>query len=134
VSRVSLVKTSPAAAEATVQRLGEAGIEAEIVDRPNVVVRWASGGNYRVSVSVAAEALETARAEVARWEVESAPRIEALAREVQRGVLLASLPALAMLGWLLSRRNPSFWQWWVAVGLWALGLGVWGVRSRRRVR
>src|SRR5262245_2649214 len=86
---VVLLQTGRVAAEATVDRLQEIEIDAQVIDEPNVFVKLTAGGNYQVRVVVPEEDLERARAELARWEVESGPRIEALAREVRRGALRA---------------------------------------------
>jgi hypothetical protein len=87
VSLVVLLQTGRVAAEATVERLQEIEIDARVIDEPNVFVKLTTGGNYQVRVVVPEEDLERARAELARWEVESGPRIEALAREVRLGAL-----------------------------------------------
>src|SRR5262245_33054015 len=86
---VVLLQTGRVAAEATVDRLQEIEIDAQVLDDPNVFVKLTAGGNYRVRVVVPEEDLERARAELARWEVESRPRVDALAREVRRGALRA---------------------------------------------
>ncbi len=129
-----LLQTSIPSAEATVERLDAAGIEAFVIDRPNAIAWIATGGNYRVRVVVPEEALDAARGELARWEVEARPRIRALSREVQRALALASLPALFLGAGLFLARSSSSLAWTGVVILWLAGLGAWTASSRLRSR
>ncbi len=127
---VALVRTGRVAAEATVERLQDLGIEALVHDLPNVFVRLASGGNYRVQVVVPAADRARAQAEIERWAVEAAPRVRALAGEVQRvlgGLTLLALALGALLFWL----GVPFALGW-GCGAWVAGTAVWTWRSRRR--
>jgi len=127
-----LVQTGRAAAEATVERLQALGIEAQVLDEPNVFVKLTSGGNYRVRVVVAEEELERARAELVRWESEALPRLRPLTREVQ--ILLGGTTlAAALLGGalLIGGVRPAL-PW--AAGLWVAVLAAWVVRSRMRAK
>ena len=127
-----LLQTSRVSAEATVERLLARDIAAEIIDQPNSIVRLASGGNYRVRVAVPEEQLDAARAEIAAWEAEAAPRVNALARQVQLGLLGASLPAIALGAWFLTQPAQAFWRWALVIGVWLTGLGVWVFWTRAR--
>lgn len=129
-----LLQTSLRSAEATVERLGARGIEAVLVDRPNAIAWLLSGGTYRARVAVPEEALAEARAEIGRWEAEAAPRIRELAHAAQRGMLLASLPALALALGIGLARPASALGWIASFLLWLAGLAVWGVRSRAHAR
>lgn len=126
-----LLQTGRVAAEATVERLQALAINAQVIDRPNAFVRLSSGGNYRVRVAVPEEELERARAEIARWEVEAAPRVAVLAKEVQRGLVLASLPALAFAVVLVALRARSHAAWGGVLALWIACVAVWVWRSGR---
>lgn len=128
---VRLLRTSVPAAIATVERLAQQGIEADVGDLPNRIVQLLSGGNYQVSVLVAREALEPARAELERWHVEAGPRVASLARDVQRGVLLALTPGGVLALVLLLAGSTSSWAWGSVLALLFLGLVAWVVVSRR---
>ena len=121
MSHAELLQTGRVAAEATVRRLAALEIDAEVLDEPNVFTKLTSGGNYRVRVVVAEEDLERARTELARWEGESAPRVEALARE-------------ALVVWLLLRSNKQTSLWIATIPAWLVGLMSWAFWSRRRNR
>lgn len=125
-----LLQTSRVSAEATVERLQAAQIDAQVVDDPNVWVKLASAGNYRVRVAVPEEELERARGELARLARESEPRVRSLAREVQL-VLVCATFAAALLGTLLFRFGARV-ALGGATGLWILCLAAWVVRSRAR--
>ena len=127
-----LVQTGRVAAEATVARLQAFEIDAHVIDEPNVFVKLASGGNYRVRVVVPEEDLERARAELARWEREAAPRVRALAREARLGLFVSALPALALLVWILLRRDKDTGLWIAIVPAWLAGLMGWALWSRRK--
>lgn len=129
-----LLATGRVSAEATLERLLAIGIEARILDQPNVFVRLASGGNYRVRVVVPEADLALARAELARWEVEAGPRVQALAGEVRRVLVLAALPALGLAAWLLTRDPVPKWSLPAIFGFWLGGLGAWVLWSRMRSR
>ena len=128
-----LVQTSLVSAEATVARLEERGIEAVLIDRPNVIAWLVSGGNYRTRVAVPEESLPEAKAELARWEAEAKPRVAALARDVQRGLLLASLPAFLGAVLVAAAWPTSALGWSAVFILWLASLAVWGARSRARL-
>ena len=128
-----LVQTGRVAAEATVARLAALEIGAEVLDEPNVFVKLAAGGNYRVRVVVAEEDLERAQAELARWEAEAQPRVEHMARDMALGFFLGSLPALALLLWLLVRSNKNTGLWIMLAPAWLAGLMGWALWSRRRM-
>ena len=128
-----LVQTSLVSAEATVARLAERGIEAVLLDRPNVIAWLVSGGNYRTRVAVPEEVLSEAKAELASWEAEAKPRIAALARDVQRGLLLASLPAFVAAVAVAAVWPTSAVGWSGVAVLWLASLTVWGARSRSRM-
>jgi hypothetical protein len=131
---VPLVSTSRASALATVSRLRALAIDAQVIDDPNLFVRLTSGGNYRVRVLVAREDLERARAELARWEAEARPRLDSLARETRRGFLWGSIPAAALLLWLLLRSDKDSALWLAVVPAWLAGLLAWALWSRRRTK
>jgi len=124
--------TGRVAAEATLERLAELGIEAEIIDQPNVFVRLTSGGNYRVRVVVQEEDLERGRAELARWEAEAAPRVAALSSEVLRVLLLTAVPPLGLAGWLITREPVPHWSLAAIFGFWLGALAAWVLWSRLR--
>jgi hypothetical protein len=128
-----LLQTSRVSAEATAERLRALGIDAQILDQPNALLKLASGGNYRVRLAVPVEDLARARAELARWEAEAAPRVRALVRAVRPGFLLGSLPALALLAWLLVRRDKATALWILLPAAWLAGLMGWALWSRRRL-
>lgn len=127
-----LLSTSRVAARATLERLQALGIDARVDDDPNGFVKLTSGGNYRLRVAVPEEDLERARAELARWELEARPRVQALAREVRRGFLFGSLPALALLAWLIVREDKDTYLWIALAPAWLAGLMGWAFWSRRR--
>ena len=127
-----LLSTSRVAAKATLERLQALGIDAQVDDDPNGFVKLTSGGNYRLRVAVPEEDLERARAEMARWESEAGPRVQALAREVRTGFLFGSLPALALLAWLVVREDKDTYLWIALVPAWLAGLMGWAFWSRRR--
>ena len=129
-----LLSTSRVAALATVERLHALEIDARVLDDPNVFVKLASGGNYRVRVAVPEEELERARQELARWDREATPRVEALAREMRLGFLLGSLPALALLLWLVLRSRKDTGLWIAIVPAWLAGLMGWALWSRMRAK
>ena len=129
-----LLQTSRVAAEATVERLQERDIDAQVVDHPNVLLKLSAGGNYRVRVAVPDDQLERARAEVAQWEIEARPRVQELAREIQRGLLIGSLPALLLGLWFFVDPPQSGLVWPGLVLLWFAGLTGWAWWSRRRAR
>lgn len=131
---VRLVRTSAPAALATVERLQERGIDADVDEVPNRIVQLLSGGNYQVSVMVRAEALEEARAELARWSAEAAPRVASLAREVRRGVLLALAPGAVLAVVLVAVGSTSALAWGSVLLLLLLGLAAWVVVSRASAR
>jgi hypothetical protein len=131
---VRLLRTSPVAAIATVERLLERGVEADVGDVPNRIVQLLSGGHYRVSVLVPAGDLERARTELALWEAASAPRVTALARDVQRGLLLASLPGVGLAAFLLVGGSTSVGAWFGVLGLFLAGIVAWTLASRRAAR
>lgn len=128
-SLVALLHTGRVAAEVTVERLQVLGIEARILDLPNVFVRLTSGGNYRVRVVVPEPDLARARGELERWAEEARPRVRQLAREVQLVLVSATLAAAAVGGALFWLGVPRSAGW--AVGLWAVFLAGWVARSRR---
>jgi hypothetical protein len=127
---VLLVRTGRVAAEVTAERLIERGIEARVHALPNVWVRLASGGNYRVEVHVPSADLDAARAEMERWQIEAAPRVNALAREVGRVLAVAALVALGASAGLLAAGVPFAVPWGAGAGL--AVLVAWTLRSRRR--
>ncbi len=132
VSLAVLLQTGRVAAQATVARLQALAIDAQVLDEPNVFVKLASGGNYRVHVAVPEEELERSRTELARWEADAGPRVEALTRELRFGFLLGSLPALALLLWLLLRHEKNTGLWLAIVPAWLAGLMGWAFWDRRR--
>lgn len=127
-----LLSTSRVAALATVERLHALDIDARVLDDPNVFVKLASGGNYRVRVAVPEEELERARQELALWDRDATPRVEALAREMRLGFLLGSSPALALLLWLVLRSRKDTGLWIAIVPAWLAGLMGWALWSRMR--
>jgi hypothetical protein len=127
---VVLLSTGRVAAEATAERLLELGIEARVHGLPNVFVRLASGGNYRVQVIVPEADLARARAELEQWAVEAAPRVRVLAREVQRVLGALTLAALGLGGLLLWLGVPFALLWGVA--FWLAATAHWTWRSRLR--
>ena len=130
-----LLQTSRVSAEATVARLQALAIDARVLDEPNVITKLASGGNYRVRVAVPEEELEQARTELARWEEEANPRVRVLAHQARLGFLLGSLPALALLLWLLLGTNRDTGLWIAITPAWLAGLLGWAFWSRwRRAR
>ncbi len=129
-----LLQTSRVSAEATVDRLQAAEIDAQVIDRPNPFLKLSAGGNYRVRVAVPEEDLERARAELALWETEARPRVHRLAREVQLGLMLGSLPALAVGGVFLARPPETVLVWPTLLLVWFCGLAGWAWWSRRRAR
>lgn len=118
---VILTQLTRVPAEATVERLKGIGIEAHILDQPNVFTKGSTGGQYRVRVSVDEQDLERAQAELARWEIEAAPRVDALARQVGRQFLVASLPALVWILLCVAHVLPRTWLF-VFPGVWLAGL------------
>jgi len=129
-----LLQTSQTSAEAVVARLERERIEAVVIDEPHWIARLVSFGTYRVRVAVPEERLAEARAALARQDEEARPRLNALAREVQRALLVASLPALA-LGIALALLGSSSWIAWTALlPLWIGGLALWSVLSRARAK
>lgn len=127
-----LLQTGRVAAEATVARLQALAIDAEVLDEPNVFVKLACGGNYRVRVAVPEEDLERARGELALWAREAGPRVEGLARSIRLGFFLGSLPALALLLWLVLRSDKKTALWIMLAPAWLAGLMAWAWWSRRR--
>jgi hypothetical protein len=127
---VQLLSTSRVAAETTVARLEARGIEAEVVGEPNVFVKLASGGNYRVQVLVPEESLAQAREELARLNAAAGPRVDALARQVRVGFLVGSFPALALALWLVLREDKDTLLWIAVVPAWLVGLLAWAAWSR----
>ncbi|HEX6883288.1 MAG TPA: hypothetical protein VF530_07890 [Planctomycetota bacterium] len=131
---VKLLSTSRVAAEATAARLAALGIEAEVIGEPNVFVKVASGGNYRVQVIVDETQLARAKEELARLDAAAGPRVAALTRQVRVGFLLGSLPALALALWLLLREDKDTLLWIALVPAWLVGLMAWAAWSRRSGR
>lgn len=129
-----LLSTSRISAQATVERLQALEIDAQVLDDPNVFVKLASGGSYRVRVAVPEEELERARQELAHWDRAAAPRVEALAREMRLGFFLGSLPALALLLWLVLRSEKDTGLWIAIAPAWLAGLMGWALWSRLRAR
>jgi hypothetical protein len=130
VALVVLLQTSRVSAEATVARLRALDIDAQVIDRPNVLLKLSSGGNYRVRVVVPEQELARAREELSRWESEARTRVQALARDVQLGLALGSLPAaLLALGLLLRPPAEPCW-WWLVLPAWGTGLLGWALWSR----
>jgi hypothetical protein len=127
-----LLETSRVAAEATVAHLQALEIDAQVLDEPNVFTKLASGGNYRVRVAVPEEELERSRTELARWDQDAEPRVAALTRQMRFGFLLGSLPALALLLWLLLRSKKDTGLWLAIVPAWLAGLMGWAFWDRRR--
>ena len=125
-----LLSTSRVSAEATVERLVELGLDAQVLDHPNVFVKLASGGNYRVRVAVPEEELERARAEIQRWADESEGRVRGLAQEVQRVLVGAGVLGLVVGGGGAALGVVRPWLWGLAS--WAGWLLIWTLRSRRR--
>ena len=130
MERAVLLHTGRVAAEVTVERLQELGIEAEISYLPNVFVRVLSGGNYAVHITVPEAELARARAELERWAAAAQPRVHELAREVQLVLGGWTLAALLVTGVLFWRGVPYSFAW--GGGLWLAALSVWTARSRRR--
>jgi hypothetical protein len=122
---VVLIQLARVPAEATVERLAGLGIEARLLDDPNLFTKGSTGGRYLVRVSVDEQNLERARAELARWEVEAAPRVAALARELRPQFLLGSLPALVLL--VLVLLGVLRWDWDPLHGAGVVGLWFGGV-------
>lgn len=143
-----LLQTSRVSAEATVERLQALEIDAQVLDQPNVWVKLASAGTYRVRVAVPEADVERARAELARLEGEARPRVGSLAKEVQRVLLGATLAAGAVGGILLALGGASsppssssssstsssgfHYELVWAAGVWLAWIAVWVVRSRGR--
>ncbi|MSR61009.1 MAG: hypothetical protein EXS08_00995 [Planctomycetes bacterium] len=125
-----LLQTSRVSAEATVERLQALEIDAQVLDQPNLWVKLASAGTYRVRVAVPEAELERARAELARLDGEAGPRVRSLANEVQRVLLVATLVAGALGGILLALGARYELAW--AAGVWLAWIAVWVVRSRGR--
>ena len=118
---VVLTQLTRVAAVATCERLATLGIEAQILDQPNLFTKGSTGGQYRVRVAVDEQDLARAQAELARWEIEAAPRVASLARELRPQFLLGSLPALVLLVVVLV--GVLCWDW---SELWGAGvLGLW---------
>lgn len=126
----SLLHTGRVAGEATVEHLAELGIAAEIDYVPNLFVRLLSGGSYQVRVSVPRAELERARAELEHWAAAAQPNVSALAREVQRVLVVATLVAVAAGGVLAACGVPHALV--LGTTLWFVWLGLWTLRSRRR--
>ncbi|MEQ1894162.1 MAG: hypothetical protein ABL998_16595 [Planctomycetota bacterium] len=134
---VFLMQATRVSAEATVERLQGLGIDAQLVDAPNVFARLSSAGTYRVRVAVPEGELERARGELARWELEAGPRVARLGRTVGLIFFFGSLPALVMLAVLFWRgeSDPK-----LALGTLCVWLGgllglAYGLRLReRRIR
>jgi len=118
---VILTQLTRVPAEATVERLKGIGIEAHILDDPNVFTKGSTGGRYLVRVSVDEQDLARAQAELARWEVEAAPRVAALGKTVGRQFLLASLPAFLWILLTVARVLPRDLLF-VFPALWLAGL------------
>jgi hypothetical protein len=118
---VVLTQVSRVAAVATCERLGALGIEAQILDQPNLFTKLSSGGRHTVRVAVDEAELARARAELARWELEAAPRVAALGREFRARVLLGGVPALLWLASVpLLALEPV---WYFAAGpVWFVGV------------
>jgi hypothetical protein len=129
-----LLSTSRVSAEATVARLQDRGIEAEVSGEPNVFAKIGSGGSYRVQVLVSEEDLARAREELARMDSEAAPRVAALAREARLGFLLGSLPAVALAVWILLREDKDTGLWIAFAPTWLAGLLGWAAWSRRKAK
>lgn len=118
---VILTQLTRVPAEATVERLAGIGIEAWILDDPNVFTKGSTGGRYLVRVSVDEQDLARAQAELARWEVEAAPRVAELGKAVGRQFLLASLPAFLWILLTVARVLPREWLF-AFPALWLVGL------------
>lgn len=128
-----LLQTSPEAAEAIVERLNAEGVHAEIVDRPGFLALLFAFGTYRVRIGVPVDELEAAREVMARWEPEAKANVHALARVVQRQFLLATLPALLVVGtsWVLSGTvRPAVLA--AALLAWLVAFLALAARERRR--
>ncbi|HED66731.1 MAG TPA: hypothetical protein ENJ09_14400 [Planctomycetes bacterium] len=97
-------RSSPEVAEEFAARLREEGIAAEALDRPGLLVLLATFGSYRVRIGVPPEQEEEARAAMAAWDREAAPRMEELASGLRRQVKLAAIPfvLVALAGVLLT--------------------------------
>ena len=120
-----LLQTSRVSAEATVERLQALAIDAQVIDHPNVFAKFMSFGSYRVRVAVPEAELARAQLEIERWASEARPRVRELAREVQLGLLIASLPALALCVGLVLARAESALLWLTVVPVWFAGLLAW---------
>jgi hypothetical protein len=125
-----LLQTSRVSAEATLERLHGLGIDAQVIDAPNVLVKLASGGNYRVRVAVPEEDVARASAELARWEGEAQPRVRRHAHEVQRAMLVALALALGA-GALAFVLGAGVYALVCGGGAWVAAMALWVVRSRR---
>ena len=115
-------------------RLQALAIDAQVMDEPNAFVKLASGGNYRVRVAVPEEALARAKEELALMDAAAGPRVAVLAREMRLGFLLGSLPALALVAWLIVRQDKSTALWIAVAPAWLAGLMAWAAWSRRSAR
>jgi hypothetical protein len=78
------------------------------------------------------EELERARAELARLDEGARPRVAAMARDLRLGFFLGSLPALALLLWLILRSDKHTGLWIALAPAWLAGLMGWAYWSRRR--
>lgn len=118
---VVLTELTYVSAEATRERLAALGIEAQLLDDPDRRIKGSTGARHDVRVAVDEQDLERARAELARWELEAAPRVAALTRELRPQFLLGSLPALVLLGVVVLGALRWDWSW-----MWGAGvLGLW---------
>lgn len=116
---------SEPAARSLCDFLHRRGLDARILDDPNVFVRISSLGTYRYRVAVPDTAAPSARAALGDWRAFHAPRARALAGRVRRLFLASLLPPAAW--WILHQSAPeslpAFSLEW-ALALWAASFVV----------
>lgn len=94
MAKVVVHRGSPEAVIGVAHQLQEAGLQAEVIDRPNFVVLLVAFGTYKSRVVVPEEEAQAAREFLERWDQEASERVLSLSQALGRQALWASLCTL----------------------------------------
>ena len=130
--RTVIHRAAPRVVDIVLERLRAGGVAAEAVDEPNLIALLISFGTYRVRISVPDEEVQQARRILGAWDREAAPTVRALARQVRRQFLLATLPAAAAAVLLLGVGVPWALATLLVLLVWFGSLVAVGLYQRRR--
>jgi len=94
MAKVVVHRGSPEAVINVAHQMQEAGLQAEVIDKPNFVVLLVAFGTYKSRVVVPEEEAQAAREFLERWDQEASGRVQSMSQALGRQALWSSLCAL----------------------------------------